>query len=169
MITPIDIQQVGFGVRFRGYDRREVDNFLDALSQDYETLVRENHELRDKTASLEYQLQELKRKESTLSRTLMTAQKIVDQVKQNAEKDADLILKEAELRAEELMKKAEDDRFRLQLEIQGLYKQKALLLEKLRGVLRTFEKTVEMEAGDEPSAEAQNGHQQEVQLPEGEA
>ena len=147
-ITPIDIQQVSFGVRFRGYDRKEVDNFLDLLAQDYEMLIKESQEIKEKTASLEIQIMELKKKEATLNSTLIAVQKVVDEMKQNAQKEVDLLIKEAELKAEEITQGAQVERLRLQNEIQDLQRQKVLFLEKIRSVLRTFEKTVELEEKD---------------------
>jgi cell division initiation protein len=147
-ITPIDIQQVSFGVRFRGYNRKEVDNFLDLLAHDYEMLIKESQEIKEKTASLEIQVMELKKKEATLNSTLIAVQKVVDEMKQNAQKEVDLLIKEAELKAEEITKGAQFERLRLQSEIKDLQRQKVLFLEKIRSVLRTFEKTVELEEKD---------------------
>ena len=147
-ITPIDIQQVSFGVRFRGYNRKEVDNFLDLLAHDYEMLIKESQDIKEKTASLEIQVMELKKKEATLNSTLIAVQKVVDEMKQNAQKEVDLLIKEAELKAEEITQGAQVERLRLQSEIKDLQRQKVLFLEKIRSVLRTFEKTVELEEED---------------------
>jgi len=147
-ITPIDIQQVGFAVCFRGYDRKEVDQFLDTLAQDYEALIKENEQMKEKTASLEIQVIELKKKESLLNNTLIAVQKVVDEMKQNAQKEVSLLIKEAELKAEEITKAAREERLRLQQEIQDLQRQKVLFLEKIRSMLRTFEKTLELEEKD---------------------
>jgi len=147
-ITPIDIQQVSFDVRFRGYNRKEVDNFLDLLAHDYEMLIKESQEIKEKTASLEIQVMELKKKEATLNSTLIAVQKVVDEMKQNAQKEVDLLIKEAELKAEEITQGAQVERLRLQSEIKDLQRQKVLFLENIRSVLRTFEKTVELEEKD---------------------
>jgi cell division initiation protein len=144
-ITPVDIQQVAFGIRFRGYDRKEVDDFLDILAKDYEMLIRENQEVQEKTVLLMEQLAEMKKKEGTLNSTLIAVQKVVEEMKQNAQKEVDLLLKEAEMRAEEVTKGAKIEQMHLQQEIQDLHKQKALFLEKIRSVIRAFEKTVELE------------------------
>ena len=147
-ITPIDIQQVSFAVRLRGYDRKEVDNFLDLLAKDFEKLIKESQEIKEKMASLENQVMELKKKENTLNSTLIAVQKVVDEMKQNAQKEVGLLIKEAELKAEEITQGAQAERLRLQNDIQDLQKQKVLFLEKIRSVLRTFEKTVELEEKD---------------------
>ncbi len=147
-ITPIDIQQVGFAVRFRGYDRREVDNFLDALVQDYETLIKETQDARERGDALENELMEIKKKEATLNSALVGVQKVVDEMKRNSQKEVDLVLKEAEIKAEEITKGALDDRLRIHQEISELQRQKILFLENVRSLLRTFEKTLEMEEKD---------------------
>ena len=99
-------------------------------------------------ASLENQVMELKKKENTLNSTLIAVQKVVDEMKQNAQKEVGLLIKEAELKAEEITQSAQAERLRLQNDIQDLQKQKVLFLEKIRSVLRTFEKTVELDEKD---------------------
>ena len=142
-ITPIDIQQMEFKTRVRGYDRREVDAFLDAVSENYETIVRENRGLRDRMADLELQLSELKKKEATLNNTLVKAQGLVEQMHQNAHKEAELITKEAEMRAEQMMKTALTKISDTRNEILDLEKEKIVFVEKVQSLVRTFQKTIE--------------------------
>ena len=69
-ITPLDIQQMVFRIGFRGYDKEEVNRFLEELAQTVESLNRDNAVQREKIVFLEQQLAELKRTEATLSNTL---------------------------------------------------------------------------------------------------
>ncbi|HXC66985.1 MAG TPA: DivIVA domain-containing protein, partial [Nitrospiraceae bacterium] len=69
-ITPLDIQQMVFKVSMRGYDKEEVNRFLEELAQTIESLNRDNAVQREKIMFLEQQLAELKRTEATLSNTL---------------------------------------------------------------------------------------------------
>ena len=48
MITPMDIENKEFKKTFRGYNEEEVDEFLDAVKEDYENLYRENLDLKEK-------------------------------------------------------------------------------------------------------------------------
>jgi cell division initiation protein len=141
-ITPVDIQQAGFSVRFRGYDRQEVDTFLDTLTEDYETLVRDNRAFRDRMADLESQVNELRKKEATLNNTLVKAQSLVEEMHQNAHKEAELITKEAEIRAEDLIKTANQKIAATQSEILDLKKEKVVFLERIRSVIQTFQKVI---------------------------
>jgi DivIVA domain-containing protein len=45
-ITPVDIQQVEFRLAFRGYNERDVDAFLDRITEDLASYVEENGQLR---------------------------------------------------------------------------------------------------------------------------
>ena len=142
-ITPIDIQQVGFKVHFRGYNRQEVDTFLDTVSEDYESVIKENHDLRDRMTDLETQLAALKQKEASLNSTLVKAQGLVEQMQQNAYKEAQLITKEAEINAMALVKTAHQKVANVQGEILDLQKQKVIFIEKIQSLIRTFQKVVQ--------------------------
>ena len=56
-ITPIDIQQMVFQVKFRGFDRDEVNRFLEELALTVENLNRDNSVLRDKLTITEQLVQ----------------------------------------------------------------------------------------------------------------
>lgn len=144
-MTPLDIQQVGFKVRLRGYDRREVDAFLDALAEDYEGLLKENNALKEKLADLEIQVLEFKKKEGTLNSTLMKAQDLVEEMKGHAQREGELIIKEAELKAEETAKAARERLAELRREILDLQKQKLLFIEKSRSLIKTIQRVLDLE------------------------
>jgi cell division initiation protein len=144
-ITPLDIQQAGFRVKLRGYDREEVDTFLDSVTENYEALIRENSDLRDRMAEFETQLAELKKKETTLNNTLIKAQGLVEEMRHAAQKDAELILKEAELKAEGMLLSAREEMAAIKREILDLQKQKVVFLEKVRSLIRVFQRVAELE------------------------
>jgi len=144
-ITPLDIQQMVFKVNFRGYDKEEVNRFLEELAQTVESLNRDQAVQREKILFLEQQLTELKRTEATLSNTLLSAQSLADDVKQNAQREADLVIKEAELKAGELIRQARVELTDTQRDLSSLQKQRLLMVERLRASLRMFERMLEVE------------------------
>ena len=144
-ITPLDIQQMVFKVGMRGYDKEEVNRFLEELAQTVESLNRDNAVQREKIMFLEQQLGELKRTEATLSSTLLSAQSLAEDVKRNAQREADLVIKEAELKAGELIRQARVELTDTQRELLSLQKQRLLMIERLRASLRMFERLFEME------------------------
>lgn len=148
-ITPLDIQQVAFKIKMRGYDRQEVDSFLDSLTEDYEELIRENNSLQEKIVEFENQVAELKKKESTLNNTLMKAQDLVENMKTGAQKDADLIIKEAELKAEAVTRSGREEMAAVKRQILDLKKQKMVFTEKVLSAMRLFQRVIDMEAQEE--------------------
>ena len=144
-ITPLDIQQMVFKASFRGYDKEEVNRFLEELAQTIESLNRDQAIQREKIVFLEQQLAELKRTEATLSSTLLSAQSLAEDVKRNAQREADLVIKEAELKASELLRQAGVELTDTQRDLSSLQKQRLLMVERLRASLRMFERMLEVE------------------------
>ena len=126
-ITPLDIQQMVFAVRFRGFDRQEVKQFLEELSQTVEQLNHENATLRERLTSTEAQLAEMKKTEATLTHTLVSTQALADDLKEVAQRDAALLIKEAEMKAAELLREARMELAATQKDISELRKQRILL------------------------------------------
>lgn len=107
-ITPLDIQQKQFPIKFRGFDVEDVYAFLEVIREEMEDLLRENASLKEQIHRAEQQLQEYRDMENTLRETLMTAQQLVEDYKNNARKEADLIIREAELKADAMIKEAQE-------------------------------------------------------------
>jgi cell division initiation protein len=102
-LSPLDIQSQQFRQKMRGFDPREVESFLELAATEFEELIRENGKLKEKLARLSNQYEELKQREQTLKETMMTAQKITEDMKASARKEAEIILKEAELKADKML------------------------------------------------------------------
>ena len=105
-LTPLDIQQQQFKVRFRGFDVREVDRFLeqtaDAFAAVQETTKRQEEELR----RLKLETQGYKEREETFKRAMLNSQKVLEQMKDNARKSAEVIIADAEVKAEKVLNRA---------------------------------------------------------------
>src|SRR5690242_20557213 len=144
-ITPLDIQQTVFKTSFRGYEKEEVNRFLEEIAETVEELNRENAIQREKIVFLEQQLTELKRTEATLSNTLVSAQSLAEDVKRSAQRESELVIKEAELKAGEMIRQARVELSTTQRELSALQKQRLLMVERLRATLRTFERMLEVE------------------------
>ena len=106
MLTPLDIQNKLFTKRnfiINGYDTDEVDDFLDEILKDYETLYKENIELKDKASSLNDGITHYKSIEDMLQNTLMLAQNTAEDVKKNAQQEADNIINAANQKVNEAL------------------------------------------------------------------
>ena len=107
-ITPLDIQQKQFPMKFRGFDVEEVYAFLEVIREEMEELLRENANLKENVQRADVQVKEFKEMETTLRETLMTAQQMVEDYKMNARKEAELLIREAELRADNMLNEAHE-------------------------------------------------------------
>lgn len=119
-ITPIDMRQPRFGTAMRGFNRLEVMAFLEEAATDYENALRENDRLRQDIVRLEASLNQFRELEGSLKSTLMSAQKVADDMRENAAKDAARIVREAEGRAELLLQKAQSRQEDIVREVDGL-------------------------------------------------
>jgi cell division initiation protein len=119
-VSPLDLRQQSFRAAFRGYDKIEVTSFLAAVADDYEQALRETDQLRQESMKLEAALNEHRGLESNLRSTMLTAQKLADEIKANAEREALRIIHEAEGRSALLLEKTAARLEDIQREIDGL-------------------------------------------------
>lgn len=105
-ITPLDVRQAKFTAAMRGFDKQEVTTFLAEVAEGYDTALRENERLRQEVTRLEGSLTQFKDLEGSLKNTLLSAQKLADDLKANAAQEATRIVKEAEARGEVVLQKA---------------------------------------------------------------
>ena len=106
-VTPLDLRQTKFQTAMRGYDRGEVGAFLAEAADDYENALRDNDRLRQELGKVEALLNEHRGQERNLSNTLITAQKLADEIRNNAEQEAKRLVREAESRADLVLQKAQ--------------------------------------------------------------
>ncbi|SDX91517.1 DivIVA domain-containing protein [Hymenobacter psychrophilus] len=102
-ITALDIRQQTFGKALRGLDKDEVQAFLQTVSQQWERMGDENRELRLKLEHATQDVSKMREVETSLYRTLKTAEDTSNSITEQAQRDADLRIREAQLQAEELL------------------------------------------------------------------
>ena len=106
-ISPMDMRQQRFKTAMRGYDRTEVVAFLTEAADDYEHAMREIDRLRGDLMRMEALLAEHRERENNLRDTLLTAQRLSEELKDSAQTEAKLIVREAQGRADALLQKAQ--------------------------------------------------------------
>src|SRR6202167_4327497 len=102
-ITVVDIQHRSFKRALQGYDRTDVDKFLDEIIESLEDEATARAALEAEIADLRERISHFKAMEDSLQSTLLLAQRTADEVKAAAHKEADLIRGEARLAAEREM------------------------------------------------------------------
>lgn len=105
-ITPLEIRQKSFERVLRGYDKDEVNAFLQSLSQEWERNLDDVKELRIKLEATEREVSKLREVESSLFKTLKTAEDTGASVIEQANKTAELILRENQINADAMIREA---------------------------------------------------------------
>lgn len=155
-ITPLDIQQKQFPMRFRGFDVEEVYAFLEVIREEMEDILRENAFLKEQLYRAENQIKEYRDMETTLRETLMTAQQMVEEYKTNARKEAELLIKEAELKADIILKEAQEKVVKIHEDIVDLKGIRRHFKEEVRRLVEShlrmieFDSERESEGGESP-------------------
>lgn len=145
-ITPIEIQQHQFKTRLFGYDTASVDHFLEILADELERLHRQNNELKESLARTRTNLEDLREREKVLQQTLMTAQQVTDELKDNARKDAEIILADAHMESERIIRNANEKRIHLINELQDIKRQKISFEGGLRALIEGHLKLLDMDS-----------------------
>ena len=153
-VSPLDLRQQRFRSSFRGFDKVEVTAFLAAVADDYEQALRETDRLRQDVTRLEALIGEHREHEKNLRNTLMTAQKLADDIKANAddeakriarhaEEDATRILRDAEGRSDQLLDKTQARLEDVQREIDGLKLKRKDVETTIEATIQTLKNTLE--------------------------
>lgn len=135
-LSPLDIHNKEFGRSFRGYDEDEVDDFLERIIQDYESLIRQNKELEEKIETLNDRVKHFTNIEESLSKSIIIAQETSEEVKNNARKEAQLILKEAEKNADRIVSEALSKSRKMALEVEEVRKHAAVFRARFRSLVQ---------------------------------
>ena len=141
-VTPLDLRQQRFNTVMRGYERAEVNTFLAEAAEEYENALRENDRLKQEVTRLEAVLKEHRSQEVNLRNTLMTAQKLADDIKDNATTEAARIIRDAEGRSDLLIHKAQARLEDVQREIDGLRMKRKEVETSLEGIVATVKNAI---------------------------
>ena len=149
-ITPLDLRQQQFTIRmFRGFDPQEVDAFLEDVAEDYEAVLKENALLKEQLAALEERSKSFAEMEQTLRDTLLTAQRLTDELKGSAAREAELLVREAELKSEKVLEEARAEEARIRTELMSLKRARRQIAESIRSTLESYQRLVETDLKDE--------------------
>ena len=107
-ISPMEIQRQTFATTWRGFDRDEVRTYLAFVAEEVATLQRERDSLGQEVQSLKGIVEDFRHREMILKNTLLTAQRVSDEIRENARRHAEGIVKEAEIQADRLIELAQN-------------------------------------------------------------
>jgi len=153
-VSPLDLRQQRFRKTLRGFDPVEVTAFMAAVADDYEQALRETDRLRQDLMRMEVVLSQHRENEQNLRATMMTAQKLSDDIKSTADAeakriiagadaDAKRIILEAASRSELLLDQTQARMEDIQREIDGLKLKRKDVETTIEASIQTLRNTLE--------------------------
>ena len=134
-ISPMDIQRQTFGTRFRGFDRDEVRTYLNIVAEEVAALQRERDTLAQQVQALGSLIDEHRERETILKNTLLTAQRLSEEIRDNARKQAEATVKEAEIQADRLLELAQGRAHEVERGILDLRAQRSAIRTDVRALI----------------------------------
>jgi cell division initiation protein len=155
-LTPLEIQKQTFPRVFKGYNADDVRGYLHLVAEEIERLLRENDRLARENTILREDLEDHTNRERILKDTLLSAQKVAEELTANARKEAELIVKDAELLAERVIGQAMQRVGDLEKAIADLKIERRGARNRLQATLDTIQQMIvldaEQEATEQPIA-----------------
>ena len=142
-LTPLDIRKQEFKKGMRGLDSDEVYAFLSTIADEYEAVLNDNKALRERLLELDDKVQEYRNMEKTLRDTLLTAERITVDAKENARRESELIIKQAEFDADKGVRDIKADAMRLRQEIKSLKSQRESYMGRMKMLVESHFKFLE--------------------------
>lgn len=143
MLKPVDIQNKEFEKKLKGYDCDAVDDFLDIVIQDYDTLCKENMALREKITMLTETVDRYKEIEETMQRSLEVARQSAEDMKNNANMEAEAIVNRAKLDATRLARQIDEEHIKKHQEMLKIKQDVDTYKARIKTVCENLIKTVD--------------------------
>lgn len=150
-LTALEIKQQTFDKSLRGYDKAEVEAFLNLMSNEWEHMVAKNRELEKKIDDLEEKLKHYERVEEALHETLQTAKESAEQKLTGARREAQTKVEKAEMEAESIIREATQQRQQVRQSIIRLLDRRKEIIGGMRSYLEMAQESLEQFSKDEAS------------------
>jgi cell division initiation protein len=148
-IRPTDIRRKEFKSGFRGYDANQVDDFLDAVADEYERNHTENQRMREEVSSLRDRLQQFEDLEGSIRAALVHAEQAsndlrraatneAEDLRQSAQREADFTIREAQTRSHRILADSSARIERVQDSYEALQEAKKSFTNDFRHLLKTY-------------------------------
>ncbi len=155
-LTPMDIREQKFTKGLRGYDREEVDSFMELTAEALEGTIRKATLMEEKLKKMARALSEHEERETLLKEAITTAQSMSGAMKVNATKEAELIVSEARVKADALVKEGHQRVAAIQDEIHNLKKQRLELQTAFKSILDYHSNLLIMEGEESQKRDAED-------------
>ena len=122
-----------------------MDTFLEEVAEDYEAVLKENTLLKEQLEALEERTRGMEEREQILQQTLVTAQRMSDEMRETARREAEVIRKQAEIAAERGLESLRAEEAAVRADIGALKRQRRHVAEGLRSTLQMYQRLIEQD------------------------
>ncbi len=147
-VSPFSIKKQEFKKSFRGYDKEEVQAFLDKLADEFENVIKENDSLKKELEIATSRLSEFRKIEKNLQDTLLRAQESTTKSIESTKKQASLMIKEAEIKSSQILEKARENANEIRSAVINLREEKDLIVANLKSIINSQSRLLEMKVED---------------------
>jgi cell division initiation protein len=151
-ITPVELQKRDFPTKRRGFDPEAVRSFLLSIAEDFEDLLRENTELAGRIQRLEEENFDHREREKILKETLLSAQRLSEEMKANARREAEVIVRQAELTGDRVTSEALERASQIEKSIRDLRVQRAQFRTRLHSMVEMFQSVLDFDREEDEEA-----------------
>ncbi|ABG04445.1 DivIVA [Rubrobacter xylanophilus DSM 9941] len=148
-IRPIDVRRKEFKSVFRGYDANQVDDFLDAVADEFERAYTENQRMREEISGLRERLQQFEELEESIRAALVhaeqaandlreSARREAENLRESARREAELTIREAKTRSHQMLADSSGRVERVQESYEALQEAKRKFANDFRHLLKTY-------------------------------
>ena len=143
-ISPMDVRQQQFKLKFRGFDIEEVDSYLELIANELEELNKENETIKAELKKVEQEIEEYKKAENDFRKVIASAQDFKRDAIEKANQESQIIIKQSEIKAKEILKGAEEKLFKLEKDIAELKSTKMQFEVQMRAVIENHLKLMDI-------------------------
>lgn len=147
-VSPFSIKKQEFKKSLRGYDKEEVQAFLDKLADEFENVIKENDSLKKELEQATSRLSEFRKIEKNLQDTLLRAQESTTKSIESTKKQANLMIKEAEIKSSQILEKARENANEIRNAVINLREEKDLIIANLKSIINSQSRLLEMKVED---------------------
>ncbi len=146
--SPLNIKRQEFSKSVRGYDKDEVQAFLDKLADEFDLLQKENETLKSELEEAKTKVSEFRKIEKNLQDTLLKAQESSTKSIESTKKQANLMLKEAEIKASQILEKARENANEIRNAVINLREERDLIVANLKSIIGSQSRLLEIKVED---------------------
>lgn len=144
-ILPMEIQRQTFTRVMRGFDPEEVRAYLTIVAEEVAALQGERETLAQEAQTLRAMVEDHRQRENILKNTLLTAQRVSEDIKENARKEAEGVVKQAELQADRLLELAQRRAHELERGILDLRAHRSALRTDIRAFITRLTQVLDLQ------------------------